>query len=297
MVIAVVGLWLVGAPIGAGVASAVSATAPQSTSAPGYWLLGADGGVFAFGAPFFGNPQTRGPNICMAPVASNPWVCRSIAATSSGDGYWIVSSEDFEGGISAMVAGFGDASLPQNPAPLSGLNDLIVGAATTAGGLLLAGADGGVFAYGTAPFFGSLAGTRLGGPIVAITTNPNVNGYWLTGSDGAVHPFGGAGTFGDMAQRSLNQPIVAMTTTPDGQGYWLTAADGGVFAFGDAPFLGSMAGQHLNAPVTGIATTPDGHGYWLTAADGGVFAFGDAPFLGSMAGQHLNAAIDGASAG
>ncbi len=264
---------------------------------PGYWLLSADGGVFAFGAPFLGNPQTKGPNICSAPVASAPWVCRGIAATPSGGGYWIVSSEDFEGGISGMVTGFGDASLPHDPAPLGGLNALLVGVATTGPGtgLLLAAADGGVFAYGAAPFFGSLAGHPLGGPIVSITTNPNVSGYWLADSNGQVFSFGAAGLFGDMSQRHLNRAVVGMAATPDGHGYELVAADGGVFAFGDAPFLGSMADRPLNAPISGISLTPDGKGYWLTAADGGVFAFGDAPFLGSMAGAPLNAAVVGMS--
>ncbi len=262
---------------------------------PGYWLVAGDGGIFSFGAPFFGNPMTKGPDICLSPVESNPSSCKGLATTDSGNGYWLVSSETFEGGTSAMASGFGDAQLLPNPAPLAGLNRQVVGAATTGHGtgLLLVAADGGVFTYGSATFFGSEAGAMNVTPMVGISTNPSIVGYWLVGANGGVHPFGAAVFYGDMSRLPLNAPVVGMTATPDGGGYWLVAADGGVFAFGDAPFLGSMAGHHLNAPVVGMTATPDGGGSWLVAADGGVFAFGDAPFLGSMAGHHLNAPVVG----
>jgi hypothetical protein len=225
--------------------------------APGYWLVGADGGVFSFGAPFFGNPLTNGPNICLTPIASHPWSCQGVAATRSGNGYWLVSSETFEGGTSAMASGFGDAQLLANPAPLSGLNGPVVAAASTndGNGLLLAASDGGVFAFGSAAFFGSEPGAQVVAPIVGISTSPGLQGYWLVGANGGVHPFGAAVYHGDTSRIRLNQPVVGINATPDGGGYWLVAADGGVFAFGDAPFLGSMAGHHLNAPVVGIAGT------------------------------------------
>jgi hypothetical protein len=226
--------------------------AGASGLAPGYRLVAADGGIFSFGVPFFGNPMTAGSDICVTPIASNPWSCKGVATTASGNGYWVVSSETFEGGISAMASGFGDAQLLANPTPLSGLNGPVVGAATTGTGLLLAASDGGVFAYGDATFFGSEAGAQDVAPIVGISTSPRIDGYWLVGANGGVHPFGAAVYYGDMARVHLNQPMVGITATPDGGGYWLVAADGGVFAFGDAPFLGSMAGHHLNAPVVGI---------------------------------------------
>jgi hypothetical protein len=277
------------------VATEKSAAASVGTS-PGYWLVAADGGIFSFGAPFLGNPMTQGPDVCLSPLGSHPWSCKGLATTGDGEGYWFVSSETFEGGISAMVSGFGDAQqFLANPAPLSGLNGQVVDAATTdnGAGLVLAASDGGVFTYGDATFFGSGAGAPDVRPIVGISTSPTIAGYWLVGSNGGIDPFGAAAYYGDMSRVLLNQPVVGMVATPDGGGYWLVASDGGVFAFGDAPFLGSMANKHLNAPVVGIASTPDGGGYWLVASDGGVFAFGDAPFLGSMANHHLNAPIVG----
>jgi hypothetical protein len=237
---------------GEGSTSAVPATPA------GYWLVAADGGVFSFGAPFFGNPMTKGPDICLSPVGSNPWSCKGMATTGTGNGYWLISSETFEGGTSAMVHGFGDAQILPNPAPLAGLNGQVVGAATNGGGsgLLLAASDGGVFTYGSAAFFGSDAGKINLSPTVGISTSPAVAGYWLAAADGSVHPFGAGNFYGDMSHVVLNEPVVGIAATPDGGGYWLVAADGGVFAFGDAPFLGSMAGHHLNAPVVGIGTYP-----------------------------------------
>ena len=157
-------------------------------------------------------------------------------------------------------------------------------AAPNGHGYELVGSDGGVFAFGAAPFVGSLGGRALNAPVTSGATTPDGRGYWLLGSDGGVFAFGTAGFYGSGAALHPDQPVVGMAATPDGRGYWLVGSDGGVFAFGDASFYGSAAGLRLNQPVVGAAATPDGFGYWLTGADGGVFAFGNAPYAGSRAG-------------
>ena len=158
-------------------------------------------------------------------------------------------------------------------------------------GQWVAAADGGVFTYAGAGFYGSMGGQHLNAPIVGITATPDGHGYWLAGADGGVFAYGNATFAGSEANQPLNAPVVGIARTPTGNGYWLVAADGGVFAFGNAGFYGSMGGQHLNAPIVGITATPDGHGYWLAGADGGVFAYGDAVFSGSLAKTRLNAPI------
>ena len=157
-------------------------------------------------------------------------------------------------------------------------------------------ADGGVFTFGGAPFYGSAAGLHLAGPIVAAEVTPDGGGYWLVASDGGIFAFGDAQFDGSMGGKPINAPISGFAPMPDGRGYWEVARDGGVFAFGDAQFDGSMGDKHLNAPIVSMAAAPGGGGYWLAASDGGVFAYGTSTFLGSMGGQHLNAPVVGMSA-
>jgi hypothetical protein len=151
------------------------------------------------------------------------------------------------------------------------------------GGYYQLGADGGVFSFGDAKFFGSTGGMKLNEPVVDMQSQPNSDGYRFVARDGGVFAYGSAGFHGSMGGQPLNRPIVGMERTPSGNGYWLVASDGGIFAFGDAPFLGSMGGKPLNKPIVGMARTPSGLGYWLVASDGGIFAYGDANFYGSAA--------------
>jgi hypothetical protein len=151
-----------------------------------------------------------------------------------------------------------------------------------------------VYAFGSASFRGSRAGTRGAASVVALASTPYGNGYWLADAGGGVFSFG-APFYGSSAHTRLTQPIVGIASTPSGRGYWLAARDGGVFSFGDAPFYGSLSGQRLSAPIVAIVAPRHG-GYWLVGADGGVFGFGPARFLGSLAGIRLNAPVSAMSA-
>ncbi len=183
----------------------------------------------------------------------------------------------------ASITAFGDAVGYGAPAG-GGLNAPLAGMASTPDGkgYWLLGADGGVFTYGDAGFYGSQA-TGVYSPLVGIARTPDGHGYWIAGNSGVVYNFGDASSGGASSggYYAGAAPVVGITATPKAMGYWLAAADGGVFSFGSAGFYGSMGGKALNAPVVGIASTPGGHGYWLVAADGGVFSFGSARFYGS----------------
>ena len=163
------------------------------------------------------------------------------------------------------------------------------------GGYWLVAADGGVFSFGDAGFFGSNgidAAERPGG---RSRSYPDGGGYWLVATDGGVFAFGDATYHGSVPAvlapgGRLVAPINGISAAAGG--YRLVAADGGVFSFG-LPFYGSMGGRPLDHPVVGMQATVDGLGYWMVASDGGIFAFGDARFFGSTCAMALSAPIVG----
>ncbi|HEV3362797.1 MAG TPA: SpoIID/LytB domain-containing protein, partial [Acidimicrobiia bacterium] len=163
-------------------------------------------------------------------------------------------------------------------------------------GYWVVGADGGIFSFGEARFYGSTGGLRLNSPILGLAATPAGAGYWLVAADGGIFSFGDAQFFGSTGALTLNKPVVGMAATRLAKGYWLVASDGGIFSFGDAEFFGSTGAINLNKPVVGMAPTPSGKGYWLVASDGGIFSFGDAEFFGSTGAIKLNMPIVGMAA-
>jgi len=253
-----------------------SAATGGSATAPGYWLVASDGGVFTYGdAAFYGSTGAMSLN---KPIVA-------MAATPDGQGYWLVASD---GGVFP----YGDATFYGSTGGLRLKNPIVAITASPDGrGYWLVASDGGVFSFGDASFYGSTGGISLKKPIVAMTATPDGRGYWLVASDGGVFTYGDAAFYGSTGGGALNKPIVTMAATPDGRGYWLVASDGGVFTYGDAVFYGSTGGMDLNRPIVTMAATPDGRGYWLVASDGGVFTYGDAAFYGSAGGVDLNRPI------
>ena len=154
----------------------------------GYWLVGSDGGIFSFGdAPFSGSvPQAlkagQKLNAPVVGIAASPGSVNPSTGAFSGDGYWLVASD---GGVFA----FGNAkffgSVPGALKAGQHLKAPIVGVAVGPGvvnlstftldsdGYWLAGADGGLFAFGDSGYSGSIPGVlrpgqHLNAPIVGI---------------------------------------------------------------------------------------------------------------------------------
>ncbi len=217
----------------------------------GYWLVGGDGGVFAFDAPFYGN--TVGDTLA-CPIVG-------MAAAPSNNGYYLFGCD---GGIYGFgtVSFYGSIYSYGNGSAQQWLGSPIVAGAVDpqGGGYWLVAQDNVVCTFGSVD-------TQINQPGAAYGWG--YHGDWCWSYD-----YGGT------------SPIVAITPTTDGNGYWLTGSDGGVFTAGDANFYGSMGGKALNAPVDGMATPPPGasnagEGYWLVGQDGGIFTFGDVMFDGS----------------
>jgi hypothetical protein len=248
-----------GAPTdGAPLASPVVAMA-ATPDGGGYWLTGADGGIFSYGdAKFHGSAGAINLN---APIIG-------MSATTDGAGYWQVA---VDGGVFT----YGDAGFYGSTGNLV-LNQPIVGMAPTPDGkgYWLVASDGGIFAFGDAGFYGSTGNLTLNSPIVGMASTKDGKGYWLVAADGGIFAFGDASFYGSLgSDDNLPAAIVGMATTPDGGGYWLAGSGGGVYAFGDATYYGESSAIQPTEVIAGIAPTPDGKGYWLLEPDAFPMAF------------------------
>jgi hypothetical protein len=67
-------------------------------------------------------------------------------------------------------------------------------------------ADGGVFSFGDAAFFGSTGAIRLNQPIVGMAATPTGRGYWFVAADGGLFSFGDA-TFHGSSQESTRNAV------------------------------------------------------------------------------------------
>jgi hypothetical protein len=245
----------------------------------GYYQLGQDGGIFAFGdAQFYGSTGSLKLNKPVVGMSSQP----------GGGGYRFVATD---GGVFAYGNAAFYGSMGGSP-----LNKPIVGMATTntGNGYWLVASDGGIFAYGDAKFFGSTGSMKLNKPIVGMTPTPTGNGYWLVASDGGIFAYGDAAFVGSAGSLKLNSPIIGMVPTASGQGYWLAAKDGGIFAYGDAHFYGSGAAD-FDDNVVAVGRAASGDGYYLADDSGTVENFGSALDFGDTyrLGIDLNKPIVG----
>ena len=176
---------------------------PSGKSAAGYWVLGADGGVFSFGAAKFHG--STGAIKLNKPIVG-------MAATPTGEGYWLVASD---GGIFA----FGDAAF-FGSLPGIGISGTVVSMASTKSGegYWLLADDGGVFSFGDAGFKGSLPGIGLcKWPTgVKLVRTLSGNGYWVQGNDGSTWAFGDAKGFGGVDELGLpgHAPTIDLVPVP-----------------------------------------------------------------------------------
>jgi SGNH domain (fused to AT3 domains) len=295
-----------------GIQAPTEAPATMLPLGTGYRLVTCDGATFPFGvgASAFGRldlgaARPEGEPIVasvLAPPGDRVWAVTSgghvaqaggapllgdatlgdgeravgIAATSTGRGYWIATSQ-------GQVQAFGDAEA------LAGADSQIRAAAGS-------GSEGEAAAGA-----GSGAGRD---PVVAMAGTPDRQGYWLLHESGRVAAFGTAADAGDLRSDPPDAPLVTLAPHPSGDGYWILDRSGGVHGFGEAEDRGSAGdqpmvrlGEYRNLgdydtepvpptefPTDAVALLPtvSGDGYWVWLDNGAVCRFGDADRLGGI---------------
>jgi hypothetical protein len=110
-------------------------------------------------------------------------------------------------------------------------------------GYLLVASDGGIFSFGSAPFYGSLGGVPIKNPIVAVAATPTFNGYWFTSSAGLVSNFGQASYYGS-APTPLFRPVVGMAEAPGTGAFFGSSYPSGSYGYDISTF------QCNNEPTT-----------------------------------------------
>jgi hypothetical protein len=165
-----------------------------SVDGGGYFMVAADGGVFAFGdAKFEGSCPGIGG--CSGAAVS-------VMPDSSGRGYWVVTST---GGVYS----FGDAPFYGAPGPRGTVTSSV---RTPDGkGYWVLFSNGSVVPFGDAADLGGLPPGSAGGsePASAIFATSDSGGYWIATAKGAVSPFGNAPDDGGVTGLRLNAPIIA----------------------------------------------------------------------------------------
>ena len=128
------------------------------------------------------------------------------------------------------------------------------------------GADGGVFSFGDAPFYGSMGGKSLNQSITGIASTPSGQGYWLVGADGGVFSFGNASFHGSVAGVT---PMLHRWHCSYPRRKWLLARRfrWRSVAFGDATYYGAVSASP-GSVVGAVIPTPDQQGYFLEAISG-----------------------------
>ena len=188
------------APAGSGLPHSLNAPIVgmvPSADGNGYFMVGADGGVFTFGdAKFEGSCPAIGGCAGGAAVAVMP--------DSTGNGYWVVTAGGY-------VTPFGDATSPGEPGRLS---EPVVSAVRSydGNGYYLLYPNGVVYNFGDALNYGSANG-EVGGynPATTIFTTANGDGYWIVSANGSVITEGDAPYEGGANSLHLNGAIIAGT--------------------------------------------------------------------------------------
>jgi hypothetical protein len=214
----------------------------------GFWRAGGNGAVLTTTSGYYGSIESTFPRKRIV----------AIAATPTGDGYWLATS-------AGRVHTFGDAVARGGTQDRSfRIVDMV--STPTGRGYWLVTTKGRVFDFGDAGHYGD-ARTE-GQQIVAMAASSTGDGYWLFAATGRVFEFGDAEHVGDASQKDLTSIVGGGAVGTSG--YWLVTRRGRVFDYGDAPSLSGVQGDAFEGRIVSLAPTPDGTGFVVASSMGDV---------------------------
>jgi len=76
-------------------------------------------------------------------------------------------------------------------------------------------ADGGIFAFGDAQFYGSMGGHRLNAPVAGVASSGDGAGSWLMGTDDGMFSFGDADSYGSAVGQGLGTIVSFVAVPPE----------------------------------------------------------------------------------
>lgn len=235
----------------------------------GYWLVGTEGSVMAFGAArYFGSMVGVDLNEPASGIAAHPT-----------EGYWFAARDGGVFTFSYTAQFYGSLGSTPPATDVVGFEAMPDGL-----GYAMVTEDGAVYNFGSSTYHGGI--NEVGAPdlvagdkVVDFGLTPSGHGYVIVTEKGYCYAFGDAGYYG--GANGDGKVYVAMAMRPQGDGYWLLASDGTIRNYGSA---GAFAAIAPTIAAADLAATGSGGGLWLADEAGGVFTKGDATFHGSVPG-------------
>lgn len=253
-----------------------AAAAMPHDSGDGYWIVGEDGTVFAFGDARVEN----GSGGALGPAAVH-----DIEPTATGLGYWLL-------GLDGRIRAHGDAvwfgDLPTSGLDRNDCNDM---ARTPTGlGYWILSRSGRVYPFGDATYHGEppIVVTPVSSDsYTSIESHPSTPGYRVLHANGEVHVFDLTDHGSVVGFGGAPAWCARIHGTRTGEGYWVHTINGLVYPFGDAGDFGEITDMPTGVSYDvwrqftwELISSQTGNGYRMIRGNGTVIPFGDATMYG-----------------
>ena len=210
--------------------------------AKGYWLGAIDGGVFAYGdAPFYGSMGVVAPEPAHRRHGDHPRR-QGLLARGGGRRHLRLRRRRL---------------LREHRRPGAERAHRRHGIHPDGKGYWLVAADGGIFNYGDAGFYGSAGNQNLPDWVVGMVASPDGGGYLMATANGVVLPYGDAKAYGGLSLDPTATQISAIIGNNQGTGYWLLDPQAWQYSFSTATPEPEFTQSNAIAEIAASQIEPD----------------------------------------